>query len=501
MRGGPFFMRVACGSRQAGDGMARRVGKVWALAVAVALAGVCATAVASAAEHVHCEVRYASQTVQVDARPTDEPLRVPSVNIDQRFAFKAVARGTPGHITQISLYAYDLEAEGAPALVHQQRLSAPFATGTEVPALTGWQHVHSSVLGRELVYGCALRQDGGAAAVSEPPPPAPTQPSPPQPSPRPSVQPPDAFGPAVRLVFLGDVMLADGPGRLVARGGDPFARVAERLKQADVRIANLECVVARGGKAIDKPWTFRAHPRVLDVLRRHVDVVSVANNHTGDFGRAAFAEMLQRLDAAGLPHIGGGRDLASAHAPHLIVRDGLKIALLGYDEFFPRHFEAGHDHPGVAWSEDEQVVDDIRRARSVHGADIVIPFMHWGQEHEPVANARQRQLARLMIDAGADAVVGTHPHVVQDTETYRGKPIVYSLGNFVFDGFSSLDNRTGWMLFMTVGREGVRAWHTEAVRTDVDGAPWPVPIPGACKLGRAAPGSAWVARSQCQVAP
>ncbi|WP_290904851.1 CapA family protein [Aquabacterium sp.] len=439
---------------------------------------------ASAAEHVHCEVRYASQTWQVDARPTDEPLRVPSVDIGQRFAFKAVARGTPGHtsdrITQVSLYAYDLEAEGAPALVHQQRLSPPFATGTQVPALTGWQHVHSSVLGRELVYGCALRQDDGAAAVpSQPPTQAQTQahiPAPPQPAQMPDASSPDA-SPAVRLVFLGDVMLADGPGRLIARGGDPFAPVAARLKQADVRIANLECVVASTGKAFDKPWTFLAHPRVLGVLKRHVDVVSVANNHSGDFGRAAFAEMLQRLHAAGLPHIGGGRDLASAHAPHLIVRDGLKIALLGYDEFFPRHFEAGHDHPGVAWSEDEQVVDDIRRARSVHGADIVIPFMHWGQEHEPLANARQRQLARLMIDAGADAVVGTHPHVVQDTETYRGKPIVYSLGNFVFDGFSSLDNRTGWMLFMTVGREGVRQWHTEAVRTDVDGTPWPVPLP------------------------
>lgn len=477
MRGGPFF-HVA-----SGDGMACRVSKVWV--VAMALAGVCS--LASAAEHVHCEVRYASQTVPVDASPTDEPLRVPSVALDQRFAFKAVVRGTAERIAHISLSTYDLEAEGAPALVHQQRLSPPFATGSEVPALTGWQHVYSSVLGRELVYGCALREGPAPEAALAPASRAEALPAVAAAVPEVSrVANPVASNAEVRLVFLGDVMLADGPGRLIARGGDPFAPVAARLKQADVRIANLECVVARGGKAFDKPWTFRADPRVLGVLKRHVDVVSVANNHSGDFGRVAFAEMLQRLDAAGLPHIGGGRDLVSAHAPHLIVRDGLKIALLGYDEFFPRHFEAGHDHPGVAWSEDEQVVDDIRRARSVHGADIVIPFMHWGQEHEPEANARQRQLARRMIDAGADAVVGTHPHVVQDTETYRGKPIVYSLGNFVFDGFSSLDNRTGWMLFMTVGREGVRQWHTEAVRTDVDGTPWPVPLPPGASAGTSA---------------
>jgi len=429
---------------------------------AMAVGWLWTVAAAAAPPQVHCEVRYASQTVAVDASPTDDPLRVPSVAVDQRFAFKAVVRGTAERIDHISLSTYDLEAEGAPALVHQQRLAPPFATGAELPSLTGWQHVYSSVLGRELVYGCALR--GGQVPA-------------PQAEALPAAAPaaaPGASGPEVRLVFLGDVMLADGPGRLIAKGRDPFAQVAQRLKQADVRIANLECVVAGGGKALAKPWTFRAHPRVLGVLKRHVDVVSVANNHSGDFGREAFAEMLQRLDAVGLPHIGGGRDLASAHEPHIVQRKGLKIALLGYDEFFPRHFEAGHNHPGVAWSEDEQVVEDIRRARRVHGADLVIPFMHWGQEHEPLANARQRQLARLMIDAGADAVVGTHPHVVQDTETYRGKPIVYSLGNFVFDGFSSLDNRTGWMLFMTVGREGVRQWHTEAVRADVDGRPWPV---------------------------
>lgn len=455
---------------------------VWRLvcSVVVTLATV-AGGLAQAAPTVHCEVRYASQTWQVTAQPTADPLSVPSLTLNKRFAFKAVARGAGERIDQVSLYAYDLEAEGAPALIHQQRLSPPFATGTQVPALTGWQHVYSSVLGRELVYGCALRQGEATAvqagavtsSVTSPVTSLVTTPV----SAPPMAPPP--LGPAVKLAFVGDVMLADGPGRLIAQGRDPFAHVAQRLRQADVRIANLECVVATRGRALDKPWTFRAHPRVLPVLQRHVDVVSLANNHSGDFGREAFTEMLGLLERAGLPQFGGGRNLRAAHRPHVIERHGVRIALLGFNEFFPRHFEAGTDHAGVAWSEDEQVLEGIRRARDELGVDVVIPFMHWGTEGEERANDRQRELARRMIDAGADAVVGAHPHVVQDTEVHRGKPIIYSLGNFVFDGFDSLATRTGWMLFMTVGREGVRQWHVEAVRTDVDGSPHPLPRPGA----------------------
>jgi poly-gamma-glutamate capsule biosynthesis protein CapA/YwtB (metallophosphatase superfamily) len=103
---------------------------------------------------------------------------------------------------------------------------------------------------------------------------------------------------------------------------------------------------------------------------------------------------------------------------------------------------------------------DIARARTLHRADIVIPVMHWGWEYEPRASARQRELARVMIDAGADAVVGGHPHVTQDTEQYRGRPIVYSLGNFVFDGFTDADTTTGWLLRLEVDRQGARRWRT-----------------------------------------
>ena len=277
----------------------------------------------------------------------------------------------------------------------------------------------------------------------------------------------------VSLVFAGDTTLDDDPGALIERGGDPLAGFAPLFDKADIRIANLECVVATVGKPSNKTYTFRAHPRVLPVLRRHLDGVTLANNHSGDYGREAFAQMLGLLKGAGLAQAGGGMNLGEAHTPWIVERHGLRIALLSYNEFMPRSFEALHDAPGIAWSEDEQVVEDIRRARSVHHADLVIPFMHWGWENEPTANARQRLLARQMIDAGADAVIGGHPHVAQDIEHYRGRPIVYSVGNFVMKETDNEQQRQAWVLRMVFDRQGAQSLHTHAVRIGMDGIPQP----------------------------
>ncbi len=276
---------------------------------------------------------------------------------------------------------------------------------------------------------------------------------------------------SVTLVFAGDTVLDDAPGALIARGGDPFADFAAMLAGADIRIANLECVVATTGSAGDKNFTFRAHPRVLPVVKKHFDAVALANNHSGDFGREAFAEMLGLLQQAGLGKLGGGRNLSDAHEPWVVERNGLRIAFLSYNEFMPRSFEADHNAPGVAWSEDEQVVDDIRRARQVHRADLVIPIMHWGWENELVANARQRQLARLMVAAGADAVIGGHPHVTQDIEHIQGKPVIYSVGNFVMKETDNANQRRGWVLRLKLDKQGVRAFDTRVAQIRMDGVP------------------------------
>ena len=288
--------------------------------------------------------------------------------------------------------------------------------------------------------------------------------------------------PRVSLVFAGDSVLDADAGELIAQGGDPYASFARYFADADIRITNLECVVATQGSAGDKMFTFRAHPRVIPVVQRHFDAVTLANNHSGDFGPEAFAEMLDLLHEAGLAQVGGGMNLRQAHTPLIFERKGLRIAVLSYDEFQPRSFEANFNMPGVAWSEDERVVADIRAARRVHRADLVIPIMHWGWENEPVANTRQRQLARRMIDAGADAVIGGHPHVTQDIAHYRGKPIVYSVGNFIMKETDNDQQRIGWVLRLELDRRGVAAFSTRVVDINMAGIP---------RMDDAAPSPCW----------
>ena len=188
----------------------------------------------------------------------------------------------------------------------------------------------------------------------------------------------------VSLIFVGDVMLDDGPGRLIAAGGDPLAKVAPLLAGADYRIANLECSVSTRGQGLPgKPYAFRTSPDALRVMQGRFDAVAVANNHSGDFGSEAFVDTLEHARRAGIQAFGGGRNLREAHAPLWIHRNGLRIAVLAYNEYKPRSFEAGASRPGVAWSEDDEVISDIRAARKA-GAHIVIPFMHWGWEGRPV---------------------------------------------------------------------------------------------------------------------
>ena len=275
----------------------------------------------------------------------------------------------------------------------------------------------------------------------------------------------------IKIVLVGDVMLADGPGRLIRAGQDPFRYVAAALKGADMTIGNLECVIASTGKPEPKPYTFRAPKQSLRLLKKYFSAVSLANNHSGDFGKAAFSEMLQLLEQHQTPYFGGGRNLRAAHQAYIQEIRGKRIAVLGFNGFFPRSFEALDDAPGIAWLDEDRVAESIQHAKQKLGVDFLIVYPHWGWEYQKLASTRQRQMARLMIDSGADAVVGGHPHVTQDIEVYQGKPIFYSLGNFVFDGFSDRDTRTGWLLELSLNKAGGVSWRVNEVSIDAKGVP------------------------------
>jgi len=276
----------------------------------------------------------------------------------------------------------------------------------------------------------------------------------------------------VSVVFVGDVMLDNGPGHAVASGRDPFTACAELLLDADFTVGNLECVLGHGGKQVLKSYTFRAAEDSPRFLARYFSAVSVANNHALDFGPEGLLESLAVLDRAGIPHFGGGTTLAAARRPLVLEKDGIRIALLGANGFQAEQSAAGAETPGVAPLREAELLADIAEARK--RADHVVPFVHWGPELHPQPCARDRALARKMVEAGATAVIGGHPHVTQTVEVHRGAPIVYSLGNFVFDYYPvDPPEWTGWAVKLTFATGEPVAMEAEAVVLDAAGLPRP----------------------------
>ena len=275
------------------------------------------------------------------------------------------------------------------------------------------------------------------------------------------------------IVFVGDIMLDGGPGHAISSGRDPFAACSHLLADADYSVGNLECVLGKGGERMLKPFSFRGAAESPRFLKKHFSAVSLANNHSGDFGPAGLVELLRTLDDAGIPSFGAGRTLADARRPLVLERGGFRVALLGSNGFRALTTAATADRAGSAPLEEAQVLEDIRAART--RADAVVPFVHWGPENTPQPRPAQVRLARKMVDAGAAAVIGAHPHVTQTVETIRGVPIVYSLGNFVFDYFpGDPPEWTGWVAKLTFrpGQPVDLAMHS--VKLDASGIPHPV---------------------------
>jgi poly-gamma-glutamate synthesis protein (capsule biosynthesis protein) len=255
-----------------------------------------------------------------------------------------------------------------------------------------------------------------------------------------------------RMQFVGDIMLDGGPGHIISNDGNPFAFLEEKLLDADITVGNLECAITHAGHAVDKPYAFLGPESALPLLKRYFTGVTIANNHSGDWGKAGFTDQLRLMKNAGLPWFGGGANLAQAHQALIVNRGGRKVALLGYNGYQPRSFAATRSGSGIAWLIERDVIDDIRRTRQQQQPDLVVLFLHWGTEFDEHPSEAQRVMAQHFVDVGADVIVGAHPHVTQTIEWYRDKPIVYSLGNFMFDYFPGDPPLwTGWLVRLTYG--------------------------------------------------
>lgn len=265
---------------------------------------------------------------------------------------------------------------------------------------------------------------------------------------------PSRTGPPIITVDLaGDVHFAGRTAGLLTHPDTAFGPVAKQLSAADLSIVNLETAVTTRGTPQPKQFHFRAPPAAYDAVKAAgVDVVTVANNHAMDYGRTGLADTLRYAQAAGMPVIGAGADAAQAYRPWITTVHGVRIAFLAFSQVteLADEWRATPDRSGIAETFDtRRAVAAVRAAKKQ--ADVVLVYPHWGQEgnHCPIAD--QRAFAAAMAGAGADAVVGTHAHLLLGAG-WRGSTYVdYGLGNFLWWRDDAYSNDTGVLRLTLTG--------------------------------------------------
>jgi hypothetical protein len=253
--------------------------------------------------------------------------------------------------------------------------------------------------------------------------------------------------PEARLLWVGavgDIMPARGVDAVLLQG-EPGARrvfggTLEVLRGFGFLIGNLEAAATRGGRRAVKSYTFRFQPEALDFLKKAgFTYLSITNNHSFDFGPEGFLDTLDALSERGIGTSGAGKDLAEASRPFVETSGQVELRVLSYGDYPP---EAGGfdgekvaaaraDRPGILWLDEGGVA---AAARGFRAGSFNIAIVHGGREWEARPTGDQRRFYRALVEAGADLVIGSHPHVLQGMEAWKGALIAYSLGNFLFPG-------------------------------------------------------------------
>ena len=248
---------------------------------------------------------------------------------------------------------------------------------------------------------------------------------------------PQTFEP-ISLVFGGDVMLGRSVNTRILKNKDfswPFRKISTLLSEADLTMVNLESPFRTGCSATDTGMIFCADPRSVEGLQTAgVDIVNLANNHINNQGQEGVNETLDILNKNNISFVG-----AIHESPAIFTVKNTKIAFLGFTDI-------ASGSPEISTATPENMKSQISEAKK--SSDLVITTFHWGNEYS-LRSLRQQELAHLAIDSGADAIIGHHPHWVQEIEIYKGKPIYYSLGNLVFDQMWSEATQKGLVVRLT----------------------------------------------------
>lgn len=257
----------------------------------------------------------------------------------------------------------------------------------------------------------------------------------------------------ITIAAVGDIMLGSRAARFIdVLGVDyPFGGTAHILKSADLAFGNLEGPLGVGGTKAIKDYTFLSDPRVAEGLKRSgFDVLSLANNHTLDFGSSALSETLVALKNSDIAAVGAGKNLGEARKSAVLTVKGVRVAFLAYSLTYPKDFYATRAKPGTAEGRISYVKEDVRMARQK--SDLVVASFHWGAEGMASPKDYQREVAYAAINAGASLVLGHHPHVLQGIERYKHGLVAYSLGNFAFGTYNK--NKDSMILRVTFDAQG-----------------------------------------------
>jgi len=269
------------------------------------------------------------------------------------------------------------------------------------------------------------------------------------------------------LAFTGDVMLGRLVNDMIKHMGSAYVwgDTLPLLKKADLRLINLECVVAKDGKQWDrspKIFYFRADPHARDVLKlAGIDYVSLANNHTLDFGEDAMLEMLERLDEAGIAYAGAGKTLSEASKPALLEAKGIRVAVVSFTDNEPP-FAASDTSPGTNYIPITLAEKVMRRVKAAIDearrlADIVVFSIHWGPNMVLRPSKSFREFAHAVVDMGADIYHGHSAHIFQGIEVYKRKLILYDTGDFIDDYYVGEEKNDQQLLFLvTVSKDKIK---------------------------------------------